>query len=432
MTDRGSSRLLVCYVPGLDTRKVAAGLCPHVKEMMQSYPVVRFTSPPAAHRLASLLTGAYPHEHGFWGPRLRSGWRERTARQQMVDLLPDVVTTTAQCVQHVVNGPVELATIPPRRRRKFEWMRFTMKHEKNVQRLFSMFRHVPTVLQVVGEERARYVYCERWSESDGLLENLGEGSHRLELVDFHCLDRVQHWYVPEDDRVAEAYRRVDAFIEALHAKCRGNGVQFVVISDHGMEPVKRHLDLRAKLAAAGVPRADYDLFVENVRCTFWFHTAEARQKLTDLLQACDDGVLVKNEELAQYGVRFQDDAYGHAYFYVHPGISLFPNDFHQKVASFYLGLRDPQQRRRMVAPYHVADHGYLPHHECEIGFVVVADDRYHAPGESVHLIDLAPTFLELLGCAKPPTMRGTSAFSLATEPLRQGSEQWVAGAGAAS
>jgi hypothetical protein len=426
MTDRGSTRLLVCYVPGLDTRQMEAGRCPYVQRLLEDYPGVRFTNLPAAHRLASLLTGAYPHEHGFWGPRLRRGWRERTAGQRMVDRLPDVVTTTAQCVQHVVNGPVELATIPPRRRRKFEWMRFTMKHEKNVRRLLRRFHHVPTILQIVGEERARYVYCERWSELDGLLDGLGEPPQRLELLDFHCLDRIQHWYAPDDDRVAEAYRRADAFIEALHAKCRGNGVQFVVASDHGMEPVTRILDLRAKLAAAAVPEADYDLFVENVRCTFWFHTAAARQKLTDLLQACDDGVLVRNQELEQYGIHFQDDAYGHAYFYAHPGISLFPNDFHQAVASFYLGLRDPQQRRRMFAPHHVADHGYLPHHECEIGFMLVADDRYRARAQTVNLIDLAPTFLELIGCAKPP------AFRRSTEPLRNVPERTVADAGVGS
>ena len=96
---------------------------------------------------------------------------------------------------------------------------------------------------------------------------------------------------------------------------------------------------------------------------------------------------------------------------------FFPNDFHQPFSSVYLGLTDPQQRRRMFAPQHVADHGYLPHHDCELGFMILVDDRYRARTDTVELLDLAPTFLALIGQSKPHTMRGESVFQLlADEP----------------
>lgn len=405
-------RLVVCYVPGLDIRRVEPRLTPHISQALRKSPCVRFSSLPAAHRVASMLTGAYPHEHGFWGPKLRPDWRHRSAGQRLIDRLPDVLTTTAQCVRHVVRGPVELATIPPRRRRRFEWMRFTMKHVSNVQHVIRRFERVPTIFQVVGEGRYRYVYCERWSGLPKLLTDLEGGEPALELLDVHCLDRIQHWNAPGGHRVAEAYRRIDAFIEALHDQCRRRGVLFMIVSDHGMEQVERIVDLRAKLGELDLPADGYDLFLENVRCTFWFHTPEARRQLTRFLETSDDGVLVSREGMGRYGIHFEDDSYGDAYFYAHPGASFFPNDFHQPVSSVYLGLTDAQQRRRVFMPQHLADHGYLPHHACELGFMILADDRYRARADMVGLLDLAPTFLALIGQPKPHTMRGASAFEL--------------------
>ena len=427
MSDSAPERLLVCYVPGLDIRRVDSHLTPYLSQALDKGPCLRFLSLPAAHRVASMLTGAYPHEHGFWGPKLRPDWRHRSAGQRLIDRLPDVLTTTAQCVRHVVNGPVELATIPPHRRRRFEWMRFTMKHVSNVQHVLRRFERVPTIFQLVGEGRYRYVYAERWSGLAKLLANLDDGQPALELLDVHCLDRIQHWNPPGGDRVAEAYRQIDAFVEALHGKCRRQGVLFMIISDHGMEPVKRVVDLRAKLAELDLPPDDYDLFLENVRCTFWFHTAEARGQLTRILETCDDGVLVSREGMGRYGIHFEDDSYGHAYFYAHPGASFFPNDFHQRFSSVYLGLTDAQQRRRVFMPQHLADHGYLPHHACELGFMVLADDRYGARADTVELLDLAPTFLALIGQPKPSTMRGESAFRLlADEPGTPAAREFAA------
>ena len=57
-----------------------------------------------------------------------------------------------------------------------------------------------------------------------------------------------------------------------------------------------------------------------------------------------------------------------------------------------------------------SDHGYLPEHVCERGFLLLADDGYEATAPSMSLIDVAPTLLALLGHRPAPTMRGRSVL----------------------
>ena len=114
--------------------------------------------------------------------------------------------------------------------------------------------------------------------------------------------------------------------------------------------------------------------------------------------------------MARYGLHFADDSYGEAYFYAHLGVTFFPNDFHQLLSSAFMTLVDPQQRARLRVPWHQADHGYQSEHDCEIGFMVLAEEGYQAPDDGVELIDIAPSVLQLLDRTPPPTMQGRARF----------------------
>jgi hypothetical protein len=50
-------RLLICYVPAIDVRAVAAGGLPYVAKLLSTYPSVRFRTQPTTDQLATLLTG---------------------------------------------------------------------------------------------------------------------------------------------------------------------------------------------------------------------------------------------------------------------------------------------------------------------------------------------------------------------------------------
>ena len=401
-------RLLVCYLPALDVRHVAAGAFPAIASLLADAPAVRFRAQPTTDQLATMLTGTYPHEHGLWGPRLKADWRTRTPAQALIDRLPDLVTTTAQCALHLIQGPIDLATIPPRRRRRFDWRRFNLKHARDLAKTGRPIGGLATPLTMLAGRPSRYVYHDDYWDLDGLLARTANGDHVLEIVDVHCLDHLQHWRMGEREQMATFYRGIDRFVAALYAKSRQKGIGFVLLSDHGMEAIERTIDLLGELRALPVGAADYDLFLENTKATFWFHEHGARSAIADYLADHDDCVLLDYAELARYAVRFQDNSYGDAYCYARPGVTFFPNDFHQPLASLIMTLTDRQQRRRLRVPWHQADHGYLSENDSEIGIMALLADGYAAHPGAVELIDIAPTLLALLGHEPAPTMRGRS------------------------
>jgi hypothetical protein len=403
-------RLLVCYVPAIDLREVAAGAFPYVSRLLSCYPSVRFRTQPTTDQLATLFTGTWPHEHGLWGPRLKPDWRRRMPGQRLVDLLPDLATTTAQCALHALRGPIDLATMPPRRRRRFDWLRFNIKQLDDVAKVLQPINGMPSLYTVVGARRSRYVYHDDFWDLDRLFDTVGNGDFTLEMVDVHCLDHLQHWNMADRRRIGEFHQGVDEFVAALHTKSLSRGLGFVVLSDHGMEPVHRVVDLREELRCLDLPADAYDVFIENSKATFWFHDHDAGARIVAGLGSSEVGTLVKREEMRAYNLMFDDNRYGDAYFYAGLGHTFFPNDFHQPLASLVKTVSDRQQRRRFRVPWHQADHGYLPANDCEIGFMVLAEDGYEAIDEFVALIDIAPTLLDLLQLSRPDTMRGRVAL----------------------
>jgi Type I phosphodiesterase / nucleotide pyrophosphatase len=399
-------RLLVCYVPAIDLREVAAGAFPYVSRLLSSYPSVRFRTQPTTDQLATLFTGTWPHEHGLWGPRLKPDWRRRVPYQRLVDILPDIATTTAQCALHALRGPIDLATMPPRRCRRFDLLRFNIKQLDDVAKVLQPINGMPSLYTVVGARRSRYVYHDDFWDLDRLFDTVGNGDFTLEMVDVHCLDHLQHWNMADRRRIREFYRGVDEFVAALHTKSLSRGLGFVVLSDHGMEPIHRVVDLREALRCLELPADAYDVFIENSKATLWFHDRDAGARIVAALRSSDLGTLVTREEMRAHNLVFDDNRYGDAYFYAGLGHTFFPNDFHQPLASLVKTVADRQQRRRFRMPWHQADHGYLPHNDCEIGFMVLAEDGYGAIDEFVALIDLAPTLLDLLQLPRPDTMKG--------------------------
>ena len=410
MRARPLERLLVCYVPALDLRDVAAGAFPYVAQLLSSYPSVRFRSQATTDQLTTLLTGTWPHEHGLWGPRLKPDWRRRTPVQRLIDLMPDLATSTGQCVRHALNGPIDLATMPPRRHRRFDWLRFNIKQLTMSPRSCSR----STACHRSALRSARTAAAMSITTTSGISTGCSRRSARAtsrsrwSISTASTISSTGRW--ANGNRSAGSFAASTTFVAALHRKSLRRGLGFVLLSDHGMEPVDRVVDLRKFLRGLDLPGNSYDVFIENTK-SHLLVSRRRRRRQDRRRPAIERPRQPRNaggDAPLQPAVRRRQ--LRHAYFYAPAGATFFPNDFHQPLVSLVRTVSDRQQRQRLRIPWHQGDHGYLPDNECEIGFMVLAEDGYEVPGEPVALIDLAPTLLDLLRLPKPVTMKGRVAL----------------------
>lgn len=118
MNTNTSKKLLLCYIDGMDIRSINKNNFPFLYEFLKTYPCVKITSPPSTDSLPTLLSGTYPHVHGMWGVKLKP-ISLRSIPDRLIDYLPDILTTTTQCLFQAFTNSFDLPAVPPRRRRLF-------------------------------------------------------------------------------------------------------------------------------------------------------------------------------------------------------------------------------------------------------------------------------------------------------------------------
>ncbi len=407
---RGVPRLLLCYVSGLDLRYVARDNCPFLIEALRRYPVARLRNLPSNELFPTLVSGVDPVRHGVWGVRLAPETRPSPVFRLWA-ALPDFLTTTIQGVLHLASSSFDLAAIPPRRRRRFSITR--TKYKRRNRRNEALFRigGVPTVFDVIGAAKSRYVFSSSLDPATNVLPQVCNGGHVLEVLELYSLDRYQQWNHDRPAAVHDFYGRIDAFLRELHVKCRERDTVLMIVSDHGHEPIRESIDLHSAIAALGIPDESYTCFIEVSSARFWFHSDAARQAIRQRLAAFDHAALVGYEGMRQYGIPLRDASYGEVFLFLDPGYIFFPHDFHQGLANLWLGLSDPMQRSRLKDPRHRGNHGHLPHFDTERALIAMLDDRFEPRTANGDILDVAPSVLGALGYEPPATMIGRSLFA---------------------
>ena len=399
--------LSVCYVPGLDSRRVDAATTPFIHAALQRYPSARIETIPITELVPSMLTGVGPESHGYWQMKLHSDPGRR--RRRLLDLVPDGLTTFAQCLVHLAHPAFDLAAIPPRRRRRFELTRFKYTRRQQSADVIGNIGGFDSIIGVLGPGRARYIFSKRLGELDSIAKQLAEAREELVFAEVYGLDLLQHWSLDQPSRLRDGYAQIDRFVADLHARASAGGRRLVLLVDHGQEPVRGTIDVPARLRSLGIPDTEYTYFLDVPMARFWFHSDRARSAITAMLEATPNGRTLHYSELARCGVRFPNADYGELYFAADPGYVIFPHDFYHPVANVFLGLRDPQQRPRVRNPVHRGSHGHLPGHDSERGYLIVFDQSAEAEVTMMQLEDVAPTLLSLAGRTPPEYMRGRVA-----------------------
>ncbi len=400
-------RILICLVSALDFRRINPEHTPFLFESLKLYPWALINTIPDNDLNPTLFTGVYPNDHGFWQLQLRNNISAHP-KYKFIDKVPDIVTTTVQCLIHLFKSSFDLPAIPFWRRRRFEI--YKTKHiPKNVKE-FLTINDKETIFSIVGEKESKYIYSSKLDALYSLLPKVCSTKHRFELLEIHPLDLLQHWYLDNPDRIGKFYYKVDEFVSELHRKCGEKGITLMILSDHGQEPIRGSIDITKILKSQNISKYDYTYYIEAAKARFWFNSDRARKLILDKLSSIENGILLYYKDLHKYNINFEDECYGEYYFYANPSYILFPNDFHHPLGNLYIGLTDSHQRRRLLSPKFRGNHGYLPNYESEKGLMILLDDHYKIKQHEIDIVDFAPSLLGLLGLKKPDFMVGQNVF----------------------
>jgi hypothetical protein len=400
-------RLLACWVPGLDRRRINDQETPYVNSLLKAYPSLRLRTFPGPEYLSTAITGVWPNAHGFWHVQMRNGHPTPAWWQRLVDAAPERLTTAAQCLAHELTGTVSLPTIPPIRRRRFTIRHLRFFRRADLRDLLATLGAIPSVFSHLGPARCSYRFGDDFEAGLALPDGVGTGRVPLEFLHAHGLDLKQHWELETPQQRRAAYRAMDEWLEALHRRCADRGVTFALIVPHGQEPVVGAIDLRAAMRAERIGPEACTWMLEPGRVRFWCHTDRARDAVTRLLAQVPHGTALSWKDWARFGFELPDARSGEFYFFPDPGFLVFPHDFYHPLVNAVQGWRKAHMRRRLRDPKPVGLHGYLPDHPSSEGFLCVADAGYEPLGGQMPLVDVAPTILGLLKEPAAPFMTGT-------------------------
>jgi hypothetical protein len=400
--------LIVCYVPGLDRRLISDVSTPVIAEMLNKYSPVTIRTIPDTELVPTLLSGVYPHQNRIWQVSLDVR-QKRTLPQRVFDALPNLVSTTIQCIRQYLNPEFDLATIPPRRRRNFVQHRFKYTRRAARPETLEQFNGYKTLFGVLGKD-SRYRFTSDFLTLGSLAEDVLANPLHLEFIEMYALDLYQHWHLDNEEGMRQALAETDRFVKSLRDGCRENGYTLILLSDHGQQLVVGTIPLLQALRKSGVRQADYSYYCSLACCRFWFHTEQARERILSTLNHLTNCSLVHFREMHEYAICFDDDSFGEYYLMAEAGYVFFPHDFYHPIANLYLGLLGQSQWSRVLNPVHRANHGYLPHYPSEKGFMILADDDIEPNRNEMTLIDFSPTVLECLGADIPAHMTGRSVI----------------------
>ena len=203
------------------------------------------------------------------------------------------------------------------------------------------------------------------------------------------IDHESHAFGQRSAQVGAILREVDGLIEAnFRALAESAGDPALVVwSDHGHHDVTP-LNPLTYLPEHGVDLQRYEHVIDTNFIRFWIPGSE-RRRLTAGLDAVGIGHVLTEEELQRHRVKMSDDRYGNLIFYVERPWALTHTiwGFGRRLAS---------------------GHGYLPDHSQSDAVLV---SNVPAQDRPIHLVDLGPSILTLLGIPPEDALDGASVWS---------------------
>lgn len=416
--------VFVANVPGLDRRRIDPEVMPFIDGLIRAHDVVEWDGHPTTEIWPSLVTGTNPGDpdtggHDIWHCLLNDQGPATSFSDKLLEALPDKLISTLQIFRHFADRNFDMPCIPHRRRRHLELHRLKFNARSQPEQ-YRTVGGVETLFGVLGDDAA-YGVVGKFEDFDDALAQWPKPDLKLQWFEIHSYDIAVHYSVHQPEVMKERGRQLDELVKALHDKAVALGQRFVLVVDHGQEPIVGSVNLEKVIKRSDANPNEFVYFTAQGVAKFWFRTPEAEGKITAALR---DTPKLNVMDWRQLNDRFGftlGKQWGHLYAITDNNHVFFPHDFHHILAHLHLGLTNKAMRSRLTDFNVKAYHGQMPGHPAERGFMVAADDSVKslaAANELVQIIDVAPTLLSMVGAEPAGHMRGRVV--LETEEKTQG------------
>jgi hypothetical protein len=316
---------------------------------------------------ATIFTGAYPDEHGYWMEycfRPEASPFGALERLAPLDRLPSdfalrglkfVLSKTAVRAAAKRRGysHLSLRHLPFRGLGCFDW---TLHEPMTAPGALG----VPTIFDRLTEAGVRWSYLD--SAQDGtrsVLRSLDDLPRDTELafVYLHHIDMASHLVGLESPIFRRVVARTDGLVSEVvkRVERRLGEPALVVFSDHGMSKVDRLVGFRDLWVHPGFPeRFCFALDATMVRLWYRDDDAVLREQLRARLREGAPGRFLNAPERAALHLDFNNRLYGDDIYLIDPPTAIFPN-FHSLVAPKAMHAYHPDDRDQQgifIAPGH--------------------------------------------------------------------------------
>jgi hypothetical protein len=289
---------------------------------------------------ATIFTGSYPDEHGYWmeycfrpedspfAPLERLGPLDRlpsdfVRRGLKFTLSSTVVRARARRLGY---AQLSLRHIPFRALGSFDW---TLRSAMTAPGALG----VPTLFDDLSRAGIKWCYLDSSKSGRRGLLRAAEGipaETRFVFVYLHPIDMASHLVGIDSWLFWRVVRRTDALVSEVLARLerRIGEHELMVFSDHGLSKVDRTVSFPDLCVHPGFPeRFCFALDATMVR--LWYHDDEPllRAELRERIASEAPGRFLPADELAELHLDFGNRLYGDEIYLLDPPAAIFPN-FH--------------------------------------------------------------------------------------------------------
>jgi hypothetical protein len=208
------------------------------------------------------------------------------------------------------------------------------------------------------------------------------------------LDILGHDFGPNSKQIEHAITIMDNHIGHIvkSTEFLKDEIMIIILSDHGMVPVKKYFDLKYVLNEIPLKLGkDYLVFMDSTMARFWFFNNRARELIAEKLSPIKFGRILDKKDRTALGIEKIGDEYGELIYAVNDGVVIFPDFF-----------------RKWSPPKGM--HGYsFQTYDTPI-FALYCNKKKLTIQGSPRFIDITPTILDYFELQNPKSCEGFSLW----------------------